>query len=41
MSALNTEEEDQDSDYPDLVQDSEDRGDECKEEEENKGEEEE
>ncbi len=41
MSALNTEEEDQDSDYPDLVQDSEDEGDECKEEEENKGEEEE
>ncbi len=29
MSAHYTEEEDQDSDYPDLVQDSEDKDDEC------------
>ncbi len=29
MSARDTEEEDQDSDYPNIVQDSEDEGDEC------------
>jgi hypothetical protein len=34
ISARNTEEEDQFSDYPDLVQDSEDMDDECNKEEE-------
>ncbi len=38
MSASDTEEEDQDSDYPDLVQDSEDEDDECNKEEEDEGE---
>ncbi len=34
MSARDTEEENQDSHYPDLVQDSEDEGDKCNKEEE-------
>ncbi len=38
MSASDTEVEDQDSDYPDLVQDSEDEDDECYKEEEDEGE---
>ncbi len=33
MSARNIEEEDQDSDYPNWVHDSEDKDDECKKEE--------
>ncbi len=37
MSAHDTEEEDQDSDYSDLVQDSEDEDDECNKEEEEEG----
>jgi hypothetical protein len=41
MSARDTEEEDQDSDYPDLVQGSEDKDDECNEGEEDEGEDEE
>jgi hypothetical protein len=36
MSACDTEEEDQDSDYPDLVQDSEDEDDECNKEQRTK-----
>jgi hypothetical protein len=40
MSARDTEEEDQDSDYPDLVQDSKDEDDECNKEEEDEGEDE-
>jgi hypothetical protein len=40
MSASDTE-EDQDSDYPDLVHDSEDEDDKCKEQEEDEGEDEE
>ncbi len=41
MSARYTEEEDQDSDYPDLMQDAEDEDAECNNEEEDKGEDEE
>jgi hypothetical protein len=38
MSARDTEEEDRDSDYPDLVHNSEDQDDECNMEEEDGGE---